>query len=79
MNFKCSITRQKCQIDDFEFDNVLCPFYKSGNYRYKPTEGNFHYDPSKGEQRTVFCFDDTCRFYGIKRSEEIKGRDWLDK
>lgn len=70
MNFKCSITKQKCQIGDFEYDHDLCPYYKDSSYRYKP-----------GESKTGASWrsDSCCRFYGVKRAEEIKNRDWLDK
>ena len=70
MNFKCSITRQKCPIGDFEYDHDLCPNYKDSSYRYKPGEG---------KSGASFRLDSLCRFYGIERADKNKDRDWLDK
>jgi hypothetical protein len=70
---KCSLTHEGCPFYGGGWGTgELCKNYKNSDIIYR--ENNPHYSKSRGrEDRKIYAtFDDTCRYYGIARSKELK-------
>lgn len=74
MQAKCSLTHEECRIAfDYGKDACKdsCPIeqYKDSSYYYGPGESK------TGAQCRI---DNTCRFYGLKRAQEIRNRNFME-
>ena len=68
MREECSLTRETCYTD-FEYEPHLCPYYKSSSYYYAPGES---------ETGAKAYLNNVCRFYGIKRAQKLRNKNFME-
>lgn len=70
MQMKCSITKEPCPAAMQSGEKCPIRKYKGSSYYYRPGEN------TTGARGKI---DDTCRFYGIKRAQDLENKNFMEE